>query len=219
MMNEERSRILIMTAVAAERDAVVSGLRGHSRFGVVIAGVGPALAAARTAAALHSGAYRLVISAGIAGGFPGRAPVGTIALANEIVAADLGVETGNGFSSLDELGFGSARVHVNSDEAARLADALRTAGLRTAVGPVLTVSTATGTAATAEALAARIPGAVAEAMEGYGVAVAAQEFGLPVLELRAISNAVGPRDRAAWRIGEALQALQAASKVAAEVFK
>ncbi|HEY9328782.1 MAG TPA: futalosine hydrolase, partial [Streptomyces sp.] len=29
----------------------------------------------------------------------------------------------------------------------------------------------------------------------------------PVLELRAISNPVGPRDRAAWRIGDALAAL------------
>ncbi|CAO0837172.1 Futalosine hydrolase [Streptomyces microflavus] len=30
---------------------------------------------------------------------------------------------------------------------------------------------------------------------------------MPVLELRAVSNTVGPRDRAAWRIGDALAAL------------
>ncbi|MNC74854.1 Futalosine hydrolase [compost metagenome] len=30
------------------------------------------------------------------------------------------------------------------------------------------------------------------------------------MEVRGISNAVGPRDRAAWRIGEALQALEEA---------
>jgi futalosine hydrolase len=33
---------------------------------------------------------------------------------------------------------------------------------------------------------------------------------LPVLEIRTVSNAVGPRDRAAWRIGEALAALTTA---------
>jgi futalosine hydrolase len=55
-------------------------------------------------------------------------------------------------------------------------------------------------------------------MEGFGVAAAAKEFGLPVLEIRAVSNAVGPRDKSAWRIKEALQSLEAASKVLTEVF-
>jgi futalosine hydrolase len=47
-------------------------------------------------------------------------------------------------------------------------------------------------------------------MEGFGVATAAAAFGVPVLELRTISNAVGPRDRAAWRIPAALGALTTA---------
>ncbi|MFE3127320.1 futalosine hydrolase, partial [Streptomyces hydrogenans] len=76
---------------------------------------------------------------------------------------------------------------------------------------VLTVSTVTGSAARADALAARHPGAAAEAMEGFGVAEAAAAHGAAVLELRAVSNAVGPRDRAAWRIGDALTALRAAA--------
>ncbi|MEC0122600.1 futalosine hydrolase, partial [Paenibacillus apiarius] len=63
----------------------------------------------------------------------------------------------------------------------------------------------------------RVPGAAAEAMEGYGVAVAAQACGVPVLELRSVSNAVGPRNRDAWRIPEALKALEAASAVLMEV--
>ncbi|NUS57707.1 MAG: futalosine hydrolase, partial [Streptomycetaceae bacterium] len=74
-------------------------------------------------------------------------------------------------------------------------------------GPVLTVSTVTGSAARAAELTARHPGAAAEAMEGFGVATAAAAAGLPVGELRTVSNAVGPRDRAAWRIPDALKAL------------
>lgn len=73
---------------------------------------------------------------------------------------------------------------------------------------MLTVSTVTGSAARATALAARHPRAVAEAMEGFGVAEAAARHGLPTLEIRAVSNPVGPRDRSAWRIGEALAALE-----------
>ncbi|MEU8351332.1 futalosine hydrolase, partial [Streptomyces sp. NPDC048845] len=62
----------------------------------------------------------------------------------------------------------------------------------------------------AAALAERHPGAAAEAMEGFGVAEAAAAHGVPVLEIRAVSNPVGPRDRAAWRIPDALAALTAA---------
>jgi len=50
-------------------------------------------------------------------------------------------------------------------------------------------------------------------MEGYGVAFAACDHGLPILEVRAISNLVGPRDRAAWRIKEALEALEASAEL------
>jgi futalosine hydrolase len=224
MMNSVNlsQRVLVMTAVAAEREAVQRGLGGDDRFDVVLAGVGPALAAARTAKALASGSdlggYGLVVSAGIGGGFPDRgAAVGSLAIADAVVAADLGAETADGFLSVDELGFGTASAPVDAALAERFAQALRVAGLTATLGPVLTVTTATGSSATAEALAARIPGAVAEAMEGYGTAVAAQDAGVPMLEIRAISNAVGPRDRAAWRIGDALQALEAAMAVFLEV--
>ncbi|CAM2974494.1 futalosine hydrolase [Paenibacillus sediminis] len=216
---ESSSRVLIMTAVSAERDAVIRGLNGNDRFDVQLAGVGPASAAARTMTALAAGKYDIVLSAGIAGGFTGKAEVGSIVVSSEIVAADLGSETAEGFISVDELGFGSSRISVDDNLAARLTQALRSAGLPVNTGKVLTVSTTTGTAATAAELAARVPGAAAEAMEGYGVAFAANEHGIPVLEIRSISNAVGPRDRSAWRIQEALQALEATSSILPEVFK
>ncbi|MOA19196.1 Futalosine hydrolase [compost metagenome] len=84
---------------------------------------------------------------------------------------------------------------------------------------MLTVATTTGTAETARKLAERIPGAAAEAMEGHGVAVAAHGRNIPAIELRAISNAVGPRDREAWKIGEALSALEKACHAIKEVLQ
>jgi futalosine hydrolase len=45
-------------------------------------------------------------------------------------------------------------------------------------------------------------------MEGFGAAEAAAGQGTPFLEIRTVSNAVGPRDRSAWRIKEALAALR-----------
>nr|WP_145403850.1 futalosine hydrolase [Paenibacillus xylanexedens] len=254
------SRVLIVTAVDAEKDAILRGLGDHAanHFDVIAAGVGPASAAAGTAAALAfasaaagarklaqgsaapeesdaaqasaaswpgpargtgdgSPAYRLVISAGIGGGFPGRAPVGSLVVADAMVAADLGSQTPDGFLSVDELGFGSSRVAAAAELAARLRHELQRAGLAVSGGTAVTVSTATGTAETAAELLRRVPDAAAEGMEGFGVATAAQQFGLPVLELRGISNAVGPRDRDAWRIKDALDALQAASSILREV--
>jgi futalosine hydrolase len=199
-------RVLVATAVPAERDAVARTFPGTAGQ-VVAAGVGPARAAACVATALTGAArdgrpFTLVVSAGIGGGFAPEAPVGSLVVADEITAADLGAETPDGFLPVTELGFGTI-THLCP--AALVRDAAAATGARP--GTVLTVSTVTGTAARAAALRTRHPRALAEAMEGFGVAEAAAAHGVPVLELRAVSNPVGPRDRAAWRIGEALDAL------------
>ena len=223
MSNRPYPKILIMTAVEAEQQAVLRGLGGYERAEVRLAGVGPAAAAAATAAALArheaDGAYGLVLSAGIGGGFSEVAGVGSLVIASEIIAADLGAETPDGFAAVDELGFGSPRIAVADEVAARWAAALREVGHAVHHGPILTLSTVTGTAETARSLAERYPGAGAEAMEGFGVAEAARQFGVPILELRAISNAVGPRQRELWKIGDALQALEQACAKLPEVLQ
>jgi futalosine hydrolase len=215
-----RKRVLIAVSVDAERDAVLRGLgeAGSGVFDVFAAGVGTASVAASTARKLATSEYDLVVNAGICGGFAGQAEIGSLVVASEIVAADLGAESAEGFIGLDELGFGSARAEVDAGLASRAAEAFAAAGLPVVLAPILTVTTVTGTAASAAELASRVPGAAGEGMEGFGVAAAAKEFGLPVLEIRAVSNAVGPRDKSAWRIKEALQSLEAASKVLTEVF-
>ncbi|MGW7602989.1 futalosine hydrolase [Streptomyces antimycoticus] len=246
-------RVLIVTAVPAERDAVVRGIGATApevaelpvpggmihrlspvppaepplTVDVLAAGVGPAAAAAGTAAALTAAAvartpYDLAVSAGIGGGFTTARPsatarptaerpapaqsaparLGSIVVADAIVAADLGAETPDGFTAVTDLGFGTVEHLPPAPLVAAVAEA--TDAVR---GTVLTVSTVTGSAERAAELLRRHPRAAAEAMEGFGVAEAAAAQSVPALEVRAISNAVGPRDRAAWRIGEALEAL------------
>ncbi|MFD7018910.1 futalosine hydrolase [Streptomyces sp. NPDC059928] len=177
------------------------GFGGH-RVDVLAAGVGPAAAAVGAAAALARAPYDLVVSAGIGGGFPAHAPLGSLVVASEIVAADLGAGSADGFIPVTALGFGRDTLHPHGPLTRAVARALGALA-----GPVLTVTTATGTAERAAELLARHPSAAAEAMEGFGVAEAADRFGVPVLEIRAVSNSVGPRDRSAWRIGAALAAL------------
>ncbi|MEU2205869.1 futalosine hydrolase [Streptomyces hygroscopicus] len=136
---------------------------------------------------------------------PGTVPLGSIVVADAIVAADLGAETPDGFTAVTDLGFGTVEHLPPAPLVAAVAEA--TNAVR---GTVLTVSTVTGSAERAAELLRRHPQAAAEAMEGFGVAEAAAAQSVPVLEVRAVSNTVGPRDRAAWRIGEALEALTGA---------
>ncbi|MFG2611394.1 futalosine hydrolase [Streptomyces anulatus] len=214
-------RVLVVTAVPVERDAVTRAFGGTPEtvalpgtelhrlgaFDVLAGGAGPAAAAAATAFALASGSsapepYGLVVSAGIGGAFTPLTPLGSLVVASDIVAADLGADTPDGFLPVTALGFGRDRFAPPPALVRKVA-----AAAGAAPGPVLTVSTVTGTAERAGALLAAHPGALAEAMEGFGVAEAAARAEVPVMELRAVSNAVGPRDRDAWRIGDALAAL------------
>ncbi|MER7909232.1 futalosine hydrolase [Streptomyces sp. NPDC096068] len=217
---------LAPVATAAPEHVPLPGglaLRRHAdgdraRVDVLVGGVGPASVAAATGtalayASLTGGAperrpYDLIVSAGIAGGFQPTAPLGSLVVSSAIVAADLGAETPDGYLAVEELGFGRSVHPVSGELTGRIAAALAAGGVPCAVAPVLTVSTVTGGARRAAELAERHPGAAAEAMEGFGVAEAAAGYGVPVVELRAVSNAVGPRDRAAWRIGDALDALR-----------
>ena len=185
-------RVLAVVAVEAEREAIRDAVPD-----VLVAGIGPAAAAAAASAALAARRPDLVISAGIAGGFD--VPLTAVVVASRVVHADLGIEAPSGFEPL-----GAALEVAGADALARR--------LGARAGTVLTVSTVTGTAARAAALRARYPDAVAEAMEGYGVATAAALFGVPFAEVRAISNLVGPRDRRSWRVPDALAALGTALK-------
>ncbi|WP_030486364.1 futalosine hydrolase [Micromonospora chokoriensis] len=209
--------LLVVTAVPAEADAVRAGLTDHT-VTVTPIGVGPAVAGAATARLLAlaeaaGSPYRAVVSAGVAGGFTGRAEVGDTVLGTVSIAADLGAESPDGFLPIDELGMPPALLGAGSRVPADpgLLAALRAALPTATTGPVLTLSTVTGTAASTDELRRRHPEAVAEAMEGYGVAVAAAQAGVPFAELRTISNPIGPRDRDAWRLREALTALTAAA--------
>ncbi|MFC0526703.1 futalosine hydrolase [Phytohabitans kaempferiae] len=217
--------LLVVTAVEAEAQAVRAGLRQpvaaasgaeppqRAPVTVAAAGVGAAAIAAGTARLLTlaeaaGDPYQAVVLAGIAGGFPGRAPVGATVLAAHSIAADLGADSPEGFIPLDDLGFGTTIAPADPALLARLRAALPTA----ITGDILTVNTVTGTAQGVQTLAGRFPAAVAEGMEGYGVARAAAAASVPFAELRTISNAIGPRDRAAWRIPDALAALTAAAR-------
>lgn len=208
-------RLLAVVATAQERNALIGDLPAQpetlGRYRavrtrdatVLVSGIGPAAAAATSATALALDSYDAVLSLGICGGFPGSAGIGDVVVATDLVAADLGADSPEGFLGLGQLGWADEVHPVDPAWVQRLCDLLSDA----VAGPVLTVSTVTGTQERATLLGER-HGAVAEAMEGWGVVEAARPYGLPVLEVRTVSNLVGNRDTSAWDIPLALAALR-----------
>lgn len=70
-------------------------------------------------------------------------------------------------------------------------------------GPFITLSAITGKEERAKELEILFPGALCENMEGAAVAHVATFYRIPLIELRAVSNMVGKREREKWKMEEA----------------
>lgn len=174
----------------------------------------------------------LVIQTGIAGAFPGTGlTLGDVAVATTETDASLGLEPADGGPVPDPLPFPvvtyppgappppDATVRGKRPGSFLLNKIVRGKAMKAlnasfpdhppVEGPFLTVSTVTTTAARAKALETAFS-PVMESMEGAAAAQVTAAFGLPFLEIRAVSNMVGPRDRSFWDIPLAARNVQAA---------
>jgi futalosine hydrolase len=187
-------KILVVVASQLEADRLPA--LPDSRL--VVSGVGAVSAALATQAALLETPTDLVLSVGIAGAYPNSGlDLGDVLVSSGVVYAGLGVQNG---LRVDALGFtGAEQVLPVWDRAGEFAQAAKLP-----LGIIATLETVTTDLARAEAIESQFR-AVAEAMEGAGVAQAALRHGLPMLEVRAVSNMVG--DRQNWQIKTALERL------------
>lgn len=207
-------RVLIVTAVEAEAKAI--GEIDNAQ--IVVSGIGRTNAAAAvTEAVIRQGPFSAVLSAGVAGALPRvdaplrrrgelqfAAGIADIVVASECIYAEEGLLTPDGFEDVQSLGFALGdftgnTVPVDEHLLSALRDHFRAAR-------IATVATCSGTHERALEIARRT-GAVAEAMEGAAVVHAARRLGVPAIELRAISNTTGDRDRQQWDLLAALNAL------------
>ncbi|TBH21713.1 futalosine hydrolase [Thermus thermamylovorans] len=186
------------------------GLRGEG-FLYLETGIGKVNAALTLAAWASRHPVERALLFGLAGAYPGSGlGVGEAVLVGEEVEADLGLRGG-----LEPLGFPALvlqgkpfynRFPLDPGLTGELAQAL---GLKVAVG--LTRDLVSESPEEAEALARRW-GAQVESMEGAAFARACLALGVRGAELRAISNPAGVRDKGAWRVREAVEALEEAVK-------
>ena len=193
----------------------------------LVTGVGPLLAALNFGiflGGLRAGsqcpeaaaASLAVINAGIAGSFClEKAPLCSLALADAELWPEYGIAGGDGADaralgfplvaqSMDSGGAIWDRVTLSPDAALAAMGFLHPEG--SVSGLSLTVAGVSGDRIRAAALRNRYA-PLTENMEGFSLALACLCGRIPFVELRSISNAVGERDKAAWDIPGALQAL------------
>ena len=151
-----------------------------------------------------------VLQIGIAGAYAGAREevkvLGTPVIIRREVVADLGAEDSDSFLSLNDLDLGeleyyeSKNLNIFYD---LFGDSLKPLPIVTGA----TVNTATGKEATGIIRAEKYDVEV-ESMEGAGALKFGQDFGIPVLQIRSISNIATTRNRDIWDIIGAIKSLR-----------
>ncbi len=191
--------ILIVSATESEQFRPPGSGLGQT-FMSLVTGVG------MTNTALHLGKYfgagnrpDLAINIGLAGSFFKDIRIKQVVNVTSDLFSELGAEDGEEFLPVDELGFGNAVVIPLQPFKNSVIEKL----------PIvhgITVNTVHGEEKSIERIFERHHPFV-ESMEGAAFFAACNEFNIPCIQLRAISNYVERRDKSKWDIPGALKNL------------
>ncbi|MBB4637917.1 futalosine hydrolase [Longimicrobium terrae] len=194
-----------------------TGRLGGTPVIILPGGMGKTNVAHAATALLETRAVSGLVGFGIGGAYPGSGlSLGDVALATHAVYGDEGVQTPDGWIGTDAIGIplwrGEAGPVFNDfalDQGLvdRARAALAWSGCEVRTGPFVTVSACSGTDELGRERAERF-GALCEGMEGAALAHVCAIYGVPFLEVRAVSNHVEDRDMSRWRIAPAVEAAQ-----------
>lgn len=176
-------------------------------------GIGRTNAAHATTILLEKYTPELIILFGVGGGYPQSGlKIGDMAIAKKEVYGDEGVLTREGFKGVDLIGIpllkkGNKKYFneflLDKKLVRKCVSVLRLMPCPLSLAPAvkfgtfITVSTCTGTRKRALELEKRYK-AICENMEGAAVAHVCAIYGIPMLEIRGISNIVEYRDKSKW---------------------
>jgi len=187
--------------------AFLSELGGFERQSFIarLCGFGPVGAAASTAHALAELRPARAALIGIAGTYDiDRCAIGSAVEFDDVAIDGVGAGESSGLRSPRELDFPQWTSPVDGTRIFdRIAiDAATRSGAERRL--LLSVCATSDSRAMVTARRERFPAALAEDMEGFGVALACAVAGVPLRIVRGISNAAGDRDHARWRVREAM---------------
>ena len=201
-------RTLIVIATEMELAPVMAQLR-RPGVDLLTTGVGMVATAARTSKALAEGRYDLALNFGVCGSFDPALPPGSVVHVISDCMPELGAEDGAAFLTIHELEL------LGRDDppfrGGRLVNAAPPANAVLQALPQvhgLTVNTVHGDAASIARVVDRFAPQV-ESMEGAAFMYACLIQAVPFAQVRAVSNAVERRNRASWKMADAIRALGA----------
>ena len=193
-------RILVVAATEFEIPRLVTGVRGVNQIEVLVTGIGILATAAQVARALAIAPYDLAFNFGVCGSFDSSLAPGTVVHIVRDCLSELGVEDGDRLMTLEEAGL--AGSHVVENLAPLPLPVLRSLPVARAI----TVNTVHGHEPSIARVVERLNPQV-ESMEGAAFAYACVISGVRYAQVRAVSNIVERRNRAAWRMDLAIQNL------------
>jgi futalosine hydrolase len=197
--------LLICIATEFEGRLLRERLGSRDDLAIVCTGLGPVNAAHGVTLAIARQRPDAMVVCGVGGAYPGSGlAIGDVVSADAECYGDLGAQSPAGFLDMQALGFPviAGPPPIYNDLPMQIFPTERRVKF-------ITVSTCTGTDAASQAIEARTGGAV-ENMEGAAVAHVGSLHGIPVGEVRGISNLVTNRDTSAWRLKDAALAAQEA---------
>ena len=200
---------ILLVPTAGERPVVEQaiGSAAGKRLQIELCGFGPIAAAARTAHLLAALEPASVMLVGIAGTMDDRLSIGQAYRFDEVVCYGVGVGGDGTFQPAAAVGWPQWPGNPSAGQQA-IGDRIVCPGT-TAGNVLLTACAASAGPADVALRRALIPDAVAEDMEGFGVAVACELARVPWTIIRGISNRAGDRDHSHWCVEPALEAAAA----------
>ena len=213
---------LVIAATPFEMDPFDAAYR-HKEVLQHVTGVGPVETAVRLMALLNRlpGKIKGVVHFGIGGAYVDasgspKADLLDICLARKEILGDFGVCLEEGIERITGKGLEAADTFVMDESMLDLAsNVLQSEHIPFHLGNFVTVNCTSGTAARGAVLTRQYQG-LCENMEGAAVARVCQEFHLPCLEVRCISNFVEDRDLSRWKLK---QACKKSGEVAASIVR
>jgi len=185
-------KILLVSATQAELPRL-----HHEAVESLVTGVGMVTTAYSLTRKLSEVKYDFVIDLGIAGSFNSSFGIGSVVQVVSDRIVELGVEDNGRFIPADEM-------NLVEKEDIYFETPIRVNPLHEAHG--ITVNRVHGSSDSIENIVGQFNPDL-ESMEGAAVAFVCKQFGIPWVQIRAISNLVEPRNRDAWNISLAIQNL------------
>jgi futalosine hydrolase len=219
------SRTLIVAATDVELAPILAGLAdgrprhrrlieytsGARRLDALTTGVGIAATAAWCSRTLAETRYDFALNVGLCGSFDPSLEPGTVVHIVSDRFAELGAEDGEQFLTVEDLGLEDRTDARLSGELANHAVPANAALRRLPAVRGITVNTVHGAESSIAAVRARFSPQI-ESMEGAAFMYACLMYDIPFAQVRAVSNVVERRNRSAWRISEAIDALAVAAQ-------